>query len=203
MSFDYSWTHHNTTGAEVQSGADIFLLERFIAYVNHLCDFISSLLSRELHQRGKVRKQKSWQWQRKVEEKQQIGSTSSQMWFRSYIYLNEEVVWFIPPCRLETTRKDGFTKQWKVQSWARTKWSRPGKPVSHITLKSGACWLIFDDKWLTWLIRVFEPGTMGPRCQRSSGWSAASSPTRWTLASGSTGWKSRERKQGGWSTCTL
>lgn len=53
------------------------------------------------------------------------------------------------------------------------------------------------------LLCVFDPGTMDPPCPPSSGWSAASSPTRWTLASASTGWRSRGRKPAGWSTCTL
>lgn len=56
---------------------------------------------------------------------------------------------------------------------------------------------------LMYLSCVYEPGTMDPRCQPSSGWSAASSQTRWTLASVSTGWRIRVRKQAGWSTCTL
>lgn len=51
-----------------------------------------------------------------------------------------------------------------------------------------------------WVL-LFESGTMAHRCPLSSGWSAASSPTRWTLASASTGWRSLGRKRAGWSIC--
>lgn len=56
-------------------------------------------------------------------------------------------------------------------------------------------------KNMSYCVRLFESGTMAHRCPLSSGWSAASSPTRWTLASASTGWRSRGRKRAGWSIC--
>lgn len=39
----------------------------------------------------------------------------------------------------------------------------------------------------SYCVLLFDSGTMAHRCPLSSGWSAASSPTRWTLASASTG----------------
>lgn len=56
-------------------------------------------------------------------------------------------------------------------------------------------------KNLSYYVLLFESGTMAHRCPLSSGWSAASSPTRWTLASVSTGWRSQGRKRAGWSIC--
>lgn len=107
----------------------------------------------------------------------------------------------------------GSAEQREIQGGPRTKWGRAGKSVSPVfdprssSRRYMTFWSAVRYKRNRWahgdVAIVSQPGTMDPPCPRSSGWSAASSPMRWTPASASSGWRTRGRKQAGWSICTL